>query len=83
MTRREWKIQAAKRLSGTEAPALTAGLLLCHVLRIDRVALAAHSEEPVPPCAEKELESFLERRLRESRLHTCWEAASFMVEIFR
>jgi len=64
MTRREWKIQAAKRLSGTEAPALTAGLLLCHVLGIDRVALAAHSEEPVPPRAEKELESFLERRLR-------------------
>ncbi len=63
MTRKEWKIRATSRLSGTEAPALAAALLLCHVLGIDKVALIAHSEEEIPPLAEAELELLLERRL--------------------
>ena len=62
MTRKEWKIQAARRLAHTDAPALTAQLLLCHVLDIDRVALIAHSEELVPPAAEIQLKALLERR---------------------
>lgn len=62
MTRKEWKIQAARRLAHTDAPALTAQLLLCHVLGIDRVALVAHSEEAVPCEAEVRLEALLERR---------------------
>ena len=64
MTRKEWKIQAARRLASTDAPALTAQLLLCHVLDIDRVALIAHSEEAVPADAEKRLEALLQRRER-------------------
>lgn len=63
MTRKEWKIQAAHALAGTDAPALTAQLLLCHVLGIDRVALIAHSEEPVPADAQLKLDALLERRL--------------------
>ena len=63
MTRKEWKIQATRRLAGTDAPALTAQLLLCHVLGVDRVALIAHSEEPVPADAEARLEAMLERRM--------------------
>ena len=62
MTRKEWKIDAARRLAHTDAPALTAQLLLCHVLEIDRVALIAHSEEPIPAEAEARLEVLLERR---------------------
>ncbi|MBQ4616719.1 MAG: peptide chain release factor N(5)-glutamine methyltransferase [Mailhella sp.] len=62
MTRKEWKIQATRRLAHTDAPALTAQLLLCHVLGIDRVALIAHSEEAVPPEAVQHLEALLERR---------------------
>ncbi len=62
MTRKEWKIDAARRLAHTDAPALTAQLLLCHVLEIDRVALIAHSEEPIPAEAEARLEALLERR---------------------
>ena len=62
MTRKEWKIQATRRLAHTDAPALTAQLLLCHVLDIDRVALIAHSEEPVPSEAEVRLEALLSRR---------------------
>ena len=63
MTRREWKIRATARLAGTEAPAVVAALLICHVLGIDKVALVAHSEDEVPPEAEKKLEILLERRL--------------------
>lgn len=63
MTRREWKIRATARLAGTEAPAPVAALLLCHALGIDRVALVAHSEEEVPPDAERKIEALLERRL--------------------
>ena len=63
MTRREWKIRATARLAGTEAPAVVAAVLLCHVLGIDKVELVAHSEEKVPPKAEAELEALLERRL--------------------
>lgn len=63
MTRKEWKIRATARLSGTEAPALAATLLLCHVLGIDKVALIAHSEEEILPDAEAELAALLERRL--------------------
>ena len=62
MTRKEWKIRAARLLAHTDAPALTAQLLLCHVLGVDRVALIAHSEVVVPPEDETHLESFLERR---------------------
>lgn len=62
MTRKEWKIQAARRLACTDAPALTAQLLLCHVLGIDRVALIAHSEEAVPEEVEARLEDLLARR---------------------
>lgn len=62
MTRKEWKTDAARRLAHTDAPALTAQLLLCHVLEIDRVALIAHSEEPIPAEAEARLEVLLERR---------------------
>ena len=62
MTRKEWKIQATRRLAHTDAPALTAQLLLCHVLDIDRVALIAHSEVPVPADAEVRLEALLARR---------------------
>lgn len=62
MTRKEWKIDAARRLAHTDAPALTAQLLLCHVLEIDRVALIAHSEEPIPAEDEARLEALLERR---------------------
>lgn len=63
MTRREWKIRATARLAGTDAPAAVASLLLCHVLGIDKVALVAHSEEPVPSEAEAVLEELLRRRL--------------------
>lgn len=63
MTRREWKIRATARLAGTDAPAIVAALLLCHVLGIDKVALVAHSEEPVSPEAEAVLEELLHRRL--------------------
>jgi release factor glutamine methyltransferase len=63
MTRKEWKIQATRLLAGTDAPALTAQLLLCHVLGIDRVALIAHSEEAVPAEAQAVLDALLERRL--------------------
>ena len=63
MTRREWKIRATARLAGTDAPAAVASLLLCHVLGIDKVALVAHSEEPVPAEAEAVLEELLRRRL--------------------
>ena len=63
MTRKEWKIRATARLSGTESPALAVTLLLCHVLGIDKVALIAHSEEEIPPRAEAELDALLERRL--------------------
>ncbi len=63
MTRREWKIRATARLAGTEAPAVVAAVLLCHVLGIDKVELVAHSEEKVPQKAEAELEALLERRL--------------------
>lgn len=62
MTRKEWKIQATRRLAHTDAPALTAQLLLCHVLDIDRVALIAHSEVPVSSEAESRLEALLARR---------------------
>ena len=62
MTRKEWKIQATRRLAHTDAPALTAQLLLCHVLGIDRVALIAHSEETVPPADGARLEALLSRR---------------------
>lgn len=62
MTRKEWKIQATRRLAHTDAPALTAQLLLCHALGIDRVALVAHSEELVPADTEALLEELLERR---------------------
>ena len=62
MTRKEWKILATRRLTHTDAPALTAQLLLCHVLGIDRVALIAHSEESVPPADEARLEALLARR---------------------
>ena len=62
MTRKEWKILATRRLAHTDAPALAAQLLLCHVLDIDRVALIAHSEEPVPAEAEARLEELLVRR---------------------
>ena len=62
MTRKEWKIRAARLLAHTDAPALTAQLLLCHVLGVDRVALIAHSEEVVPPEAETLLEALLARR---------------------
>ena len=63
MTRREWKIRATARLAGTEAPAVVAALLICHVLGIDKVTLVAHSEEEVPPEAEKKLEALVKRRL--------------------
>ena len=63
MTRREWKIRATARLAGTESPALVAGMLLCHVLGIDKVALVAHDDEPVSPRAGEELEALLLRRL--------------------
>lgn len=63
MTRKEWKIQATRLLAGTDAPALTAQLMLCHVLEVDRVALVAHSEVLVPPAEEARLRSMLERRL--------------------
>ena len=63
MTRKEWKIEATRLLAGTDAPALTAQLLLCHVLRLDRVALIAHSEETVPADAQAVLAALLERRL--------------------
>ena len=63
MTRKEWKIQAARALAGTYAPVLTAQLLLCHVLGLDRVALIAHSEEAVPAEAQTVLDAFLARRL--------------------
>lgn len=63
MTRRKWKIRAAAELAGTEAPAVVAALLLCHVLGIDKVALVAHSEEEVPSEAAERLESLLQRRL--------------------
>ena len=62
MTRKEWKILATRRLAHTDAPVLTAQLLLCHVLGIDRVALIAHSEEIVPPADEARLEALLARR---------------------
>jgi len=62
MTRKEWKTRAARLLAHTDAPALTAQLLLCHVLGVDRVALIAHSEEVVPPEAETHLDSLLARR---------------------
>ncbi len=63
MTRKEWKIQAARALAGTDAPVLTAQLLLCHVLGLDRVALIAHSEEDVPAEAQAVLDAFLALRL--------------------
>ena len=63
MTRKEWKIQATRRLAQTDAPALTAQLLLCHVLGIDRVALIAHSEVEVPGEASVLLDALLERRI--------------------
>ena len=63
MTRREWKIRATARLAGSDSPALVAGMLLCRVLGIDKVALVAHSEEEIPPPAEAELEKLLLRRL--------------------
>ncbi len=63
MTRKEWKIQATRLLAGTDAPDLTAQLMLCHVLGVDRVALVAHSEEAVPAKEEARLQSMLERRL--------------------
>lgn len=50
-------------MSHTDAPALAAQLLLCHVLGIDRVALVAHSEEVVPQEAEERLAALLERRI--------------------
>ncbi len=63
MTRREWKIRMTAHLAGTESPALVAALFLCHILKIDKVALVAHSEEEVPLTAEKELEKLVRRRL--------------------
>ena len=63
MTRREWKIRATARLAGSEAPALVAGMLLCHVLGIDKVALVAHGEEEISSRDEDTLESLLARRL--------------------
>lgn len=63
MTRREWKIRATARLAGSDAPALVAGMLLCHVLGIDKVALVAHGEEEIPPREEDTLEALLARRL--------------------
>lgn len=62
MTRKEWKIQATRLLADMDAPALTAQLLLCHVLGIDRVALIAHSEESLPPEAHETLDALLQRR---------------------
>lgn len=63
MNRREWKMRATARLAGTESPALVAGILLCHVLGIDKVALVAHAEEEIPPQDEAVLEALLARRL--------------------
>lgn len=42
---------------------MVAALLICHVLGIDKVTLVAHSEEEVPPEAEKKLEALVKRRL--------------------
>lgn len=64
MTRKEWKIRATRMLADTEAPALTAQLLLCHVLGVDRVALVAHSEQAVPDDAGRQLELLLNRRIQ-------------------
>jgi len=64
MTRQEWKLHAAHLLNGTEAPARTAQILLCHVLGISRETLAAHGEEELSPDREKALGALLERRLR-------------------
>ncbi len=64
MTRQEWKLHAAHLLAGTDAPARTAQMLLCHVLGITRETLAAHGEEPLCPGDERTLGELLERRLR-------------------
>ena len=63
MTRKEWKLKAARALAGTDAPALTAQMLLCHVLGISRETLAAHDAEPLGARDEKALGALLERRL--------------------
>ena len=63
MTRREWKNAAAQRLAGTDAPARTAQMLLCHALGISREALAAHDDEVLDACDEARLEGLLSRRM--------------------
>ncbi len=63
MTRREWKNAAARRLAGTDAPARTAQMLLCHALGMSREALAAHDDEALEESEEARLEDLLTRRL--------------------
>lgn len=62
MTRREWKILAARHLRETDAPVLTASLLLCHVLGLDRTVLIAHDEEELSAAEREQLEALLLRR---------------------
>lgn len=64
MTRREWKRQTLGLLSGTEAPAWAAELLLCHVLGLERPALIAHDSEVLREDEEARLNGLRERRLR-------------------
>ena len=63
MTRKEWKLQASRRLAGTDAPALTAELLLCHVLGLDRVGLIIHCHDALSEDENARLEALLARRL--------------------
>ncbi len=64
MTRRQWKKQTLTFLADTEAPALTAELLLCHALGLERSALIAHDEEELKACEETRLGELRKRRLQ-------------------
>lgn len=62
MTRKEWKISAASRLAGTDAPLLSAEMILRHVLGIGRVELIVHSGEELSRDELSAAESLLARR---------------------
>ncbi len=64
MTRREWKMRALHLLAGTESPTLTAELLLCYVLGVDRANLIAFDCEELSAEQQSLLDLILERCLQ-------------------
>ncbi|MCQ2444852.1 MAG: peptide chain release factor N(5)-glutamine methyltransferase [Mailhella sp.] len=63
MTRKEWKLAAASALAGTDAPLLSAEMILRHVLGIGRVELIVHSGEELSAEERSAADRLLARRL--------------------